>query len=652
MKHLPIFIISCLVCLSACTKEGANNAGQGSISGFAQKGQFVKGSQVTAFALGNNLVATGESFPANISDDLGSFSISGNTSAPYVELRAEGYYFNEITGKVSTSPLYLEAIVNSGESKANINLLTTAIKLRVKKLIKDGKSFAESKQQAQNELASAFGKSGFSDFEKMDISGNSTSDAALLAFACLVQNGREASGVTTLIQEIASELESEGKLKDATIGKVKTQASEVDVFAVYLNLAQFYAEKEIQGATVPAFHKFYGEKYEKPFIVLEDKGSDPIVIVVGPGDGTKAGADESLAQWKVLSDIDFDVTSNSESVKVTKKHITGPAYLVSASGSAASSWKIEFKDSEGNILFSELNETPGSVISEDTFFQDETNITAAIYGVYNHLARFIELQGNLEELALSGIVAKEKITPSCDAISNVWSAGYMVIRDVNTIISHSGNCPFDAGKYVAQAMAVRGFVYYNMAMLWGDVPLITEPVTVGDAFFPRTPKADVYGFAVNQLMTSLDKIDGFAGQTQNANLFLNSDAVNLLMAELMLTIGEGQTAEKFASESRIFQTESVFTAAYSNGVDVTYQLVLMPSHFALLKEEASGKSTPEDILLHWKQQGGSHLFGYWAMLKRLGLAMSETGSKEYQLLMPIPAAEIMYNPSMSQNPGY
>lgn len=652
MKHLPIFFISCLVCLAACTKEGTNRTGQCNISGFAQKGQFVKGSQVTAFALGDNLVATGESFPANISDDLGSFFVSGSTSAPYVELRAEGYYFNEITGKVSTSPLYLEAIVNSGESKANINLLTTAIKLRIKKLIRDGKSFAESKQQAQNELALAFGKSGFSDFEKMDISGNSTSDAALLAFACLVQNGREASGVTTLIQEIASELESEGKLKDATIDKVKSQASEVDVFAVYLNLAQLYAEKEIQGATVPAFHKFYGEKYDKPFIVLEDKGSEPVVIVVGPGDGTKAGADEPIAQWKVLSDIDFDISSNSESVKVAKKHICGPAYLVSATGFADSSWKVEFKDSEGNILFSELNETPGSIISEETIFQDEANATAYIHAVYSHLAKFIELKDNLEELALSGLVAKEKITPSCSIISNVWSAGYTVIRDVNTLISNSNNLPFDAEKYVAQSMAVRGFVYYNLAMLWGDVPLITEPVTTGNAFFPRTPRKDVYDFAINQLLTSLNKIDEFAGQTQNVHLFLNSDAVNLIMAEMMLTIEEGQTAEKFASESRSFQTESVFTTAYSDGVNITYQQVLMPSHFALLKEEASGKSTSEDILLHWRQQGGNHLFGYWAMLKRLELAITETGSEDYQLLMPIPASEIMNNPSMTQNPGY
>lgn len=63
-----------------------------SITGFAQKGQLAKGSQVTAFAMDSDLVATGESFPANISDDRGAFSINGKTTAPYLELRADGYY--------------------------------------------------------------------------------------------------------------------------------------------------------------------------------------------------------------------------------------------------------------------------------------------------------------------------------------------------------------------------------------------------------------------------------------------------------------------------------------------------------------------------------------------------------------------------------
>ena len=44
--------------------------------------------------------------------------------------------------------------------------------------------------------------------------------------------------------------------------------------------------------------------------------------------------------------------------------------------------------------------------------------------------------------------------------------------------------------------------------------------------------------------------------------------------------------------------------------------------------------------------------GYFAFLKRNGIAKSELGLKDYQLLLPIPINEINANPSMVQNPGY
>ena len=153
MKKL--LYIALALAIVACQKNpdaDSSTPKERNLSGFAQKGQFVKGSQVTAFAIGSDLVATGESFPANISDDLGAFGITGKTTAPFFELRTEGYYFNELEGATSGSPLYLEAFVKSDDSKANINLMTTAIRPRVKKLIKEGKSYAEAINQAQNEL--------------------------------------------------------------------------------------------------------------------------------------------------------------------------------------------------------------------------------------------------------------------------------------------------------------------------------------------------------------------------------------------------------------------------------------------------------------------------------------------------------------------
>lgn len=44
--------------------------------------------------------------------------------------------------------------------------------------------------------------------------------------------------------------------------------------------------------------------------------------------------------------------------------------------------------------------------------------------------------------------------------------------------------------------------------------------------------------------------------------------------------------------------------------------------------------------------------GYFAFLKRNGLAKSELGLKDYQLLLPIPQNAINSNYRMVQTPGY
>ena len=222
-----------------------------SLHGFAQKGQFVKGSQVTAFAVGKDLVATGESFPASISDDLGAFAIAGKTVAPYFELRAEGYYFNELAGAISSNPLYLEAFVKSNDTAANINLMTTAIRPRVKKLMKEGKFYDDAVSQAQNELTKAIGFTGSAgNFDDMDITGTKDGDGMLLAFACMVQNGRSAAEVTTLVQEIASDIESKGDLSATVFDKVKGNITDISPYQVIENLAKYYSDKKLAVSTV------------------------------------------------------------------------------------------------------------------------------------------------------------------------------------------------------------------------------------------------------------------------------------------------------------------------------------------------------------------------------------------------------------------
>jgi len=165
---------------------------KGKVIGVSQKGPFTKGSAITLSELNDKLAQTGRSFEATITDDKGSFEIGIKDielASPYVMLKANGYYRNEVSGKISTAPINLYAIADIREkSNINVNILTHLEYNRVQKLVEDGKSLKDAKKQAQKEILAVFGISGeFKDSEEMSIFGTTDDDAALLAISVLLQ---------------------------------------------------------------------------------------------------------------------------------------------------------------------------------------------------------------------------------------------------------------------------------------------------------------------------------------------------------------------------------------------------------------------------------------------------------------------------------
>ena len=357
MKISNYITILCLgiLAFTSCEEEpivepdGPSSNKYAHIEGYVQKGQLVKGSQVTAFVLDQELKATGKSYPANILDDLGAFAVDIKVEEPFLELRAEGYYFNEVTGEVSESPIYLEAMGNQQSTNLNINLFTTITKPRIKKLLAEDKGWATSTLTAQEELLTALGiEDTTEDFTDIDITGTDKSDALLLAFACIIQQNRSISEIVTLIQNAASEFEDEGKLTGKTVNAILANRSDVDPFDVAHNIAEYYSDKSITGKSLPAFYKYLDEKYNKDFVIATGPMMD-----VSPETSMNYGAIESSCD--ILADIEFDVECADEDVTVIKKQIIGSLYNVSIAVPENTRFEertvtVIFKDKSGNEL--------------------------------------------------------------------------------------------------------------------------------------------------------------------------------------------------------------------------------------------------------------------------------------------------------------
>ena len=189
------------------------------IEGVSQKGPFITGSTVNVLELeGNSMLQTGKIFKSYIKSDKGDFVVSGNALvSQYALLEVNGYYRNEISGKKSSSPLTLNAIVDlSDREKANVNLLTHLEYERVKHLVSNGKSVLESKAQAEREILETMGMSESEDaFEDLDIFKSGDENAKLLAISILLQGDEDVAEFTERIAKFAIEFAQEGSWNDS-----------------------------------------------------------------------------------------------------------------------------------------------------------------------------------------------------------------------------------------------------------------------------------------------------------------------------------------------------------------------------------------------------------------------------------------------------
>lgn len=203
------------------------------ISGFIQKGPFVNGTTVTMYELNNQLVQTGKSFTSTIINDLGLFEVNNiELTSSFVEFTSSGFYFNEVTGEISNSPITLTSLSDiSDKSSINVNVLTHLEKRRVETLMKEGKTFSESKTQSRNELLSVFSMSSTntSSFEEFDISKNTEEGSILLGISVLIQGNRSVGQVTELLSRMQNDFSNNGKLDDENIlNNLRTSSIELN----------------------------------------------------------------------------------------------------------------------------------------------------------------------------------------------------------------------------------------------------------------------------------------------------------------------------------------------------------------------------------------------------------------------------------------
>jgi starch-binding outer membrane protein, SusD/RagB family len=134
------------------------------------------------------------------------------------------------------------------------------------------------------------------------------------------------------------------------------------------------------------------------------------------------------------------------------------------------------------------------------------------------------------------------IQPGVNAMKVYWNANYKIISVANLIIGNASKSTLpqaDLKRLTAEAKLFRAKAYRDLVYLYGDVPLITEPVTAARFDYVRAPKNDV----LNQMVLDLtDASNDLSAITAVADGRVSKPIAYHYLAETLLSLGRKDEA--------------------------------------------------------------------------------------------------------------
>lgn len=163
-----------------------------------------------------------------------------------------------------------------------------------------------------------------------------------------------------------------------------------------------------------------------------------------------------------------------------------------------------------------------SIITQGNFPVVEGDLNAILTGLYEanrdqtNASFFVEHRGDSFDVGIIGTVSDSWAQNLNGGTGSNWRVFYNLINNINLVISAADdiefNSPASRGQILGEAYYLRAFNYFQLIRIFGDVPLLLEPVDQNTEVVGRTPVAQVMSQIFNDLDASIQNFptEGFA----------------------------------------------------------------------------------------------------------------------------------------------
>lgn len=160
-----------------------------------------------------------------------------------------------------------------------------------------------------------------------------------------------------------------------------------------------------------------------------------------------------------------------------------------------------------------LDRQPLDAITDVTFWKTQEQLVLAVNGTYAALKgkNFADME-NLGDNTIYPprsdyqSISSGNFDFTSGTLNSEWTAQYDGIRRCNHFLENYTKAegvvdPKILNQYVGEVRFMRAFLYSYLSFFFGDVPMITKTLNIGDPeiYGERTPRAEVVDFILNEL---------------------------------------------------------------------------------------------------------------------------------------------------------